>query len=92
MELFVNGDLTLVGERRVTLGGVQTARVNLARMIDHCDNADIFLISTGSISTCLLPHLLGTLELTMSWKHSLWSSVHTDLHNPCVHALRRLTS
>ena len=42
IELLVNGDLTLVGERGVTLSGGQKARVNLARAFYH--DADIFLL------------------------------------------------
>ena len=42
IELFVDGDLTLVGERGVTLSGGQKARVNLARAIYY--DADIFLL------------------------------------------------
>ena len=38
----VDGDLTLVGERGVTLSGGQKARVNLARAV-YCD-ADIYLL------------------------------------------------
>ena len=38
----VDGDLTLVGERGVTLSGGQKARVNLARAVYH--DADIFLL------------------------------------------------
>ena len=40
--LLVDGDLTLVGERGVTLSGGQKARVNLARVIYH--DADIYLL------------------------------------------------
>ena len=40
--MLVDGDLTLVGERGVTLSGGQKARVNLARVIYH--NADIYLL------------------------------------------------
>ena len=38
----VDGDLTPVGERGVTLSGGQKARVNLARAVYH--DADIFLL------------------------------------------------
>ena len=38
----IDGDLTLVGERGVTLSGGQKARVNLARAV-YCD-ADIYLL------------------------------------------------
>ena len=38
----VDGDLTLVGERGVTLSGGQKARVNLARVLYR--DADIYLL------------------------------------------------
>ena len=40
--MLVDGDLTLVGERGVTLSGGQKARVSLARAIYH--DADICLL------------------------------------------------
>ena len=40
--MMVDGDLTLVGERGVTLSGGQKARVNLARAVYH--DADIYLL------------------------------------------------
>ena len=42
IELFVEGDRTLVGERGVTLSGGQKARVSLARAVYH--DADIYLL------------------------------------------------
>lgn len=42
LELFPNGDLTLVGERGVSLSGGQKARVNLARAVYR--KADIYLL------------------------------------------------
>ena len=39
---FSNGDLTIVGERGVTLSGGQKARVNLARSL--YDDADIYIL------------------------------------------------
>ena len=38
----MDGDLTLVGERGVTLSGGQKARVNLARAVYH--DADVYLL------------------------------------------------
>ena len=40
--MLVNSDLTLVGERGVTLSGGQKARVNLARAVYH--QADVYLL------------------------------------------------
>ena len=42
IDTFENGDLTLVGERGVTLSGGQKARVSLARSLYH--EADIYLL------------------------------------------------
>ncbi|CAD6992278.1 unnamed protein product [Ceratitis capitata] len=42
LELMINGDLTIVGERGVSLSGGQKARVNLARAIYH--KADVYLL------------------------------------------------
>ena len=42
MAVLVHGDLTLVGERGVTLSGGQKARVNLARAVYH--QADLYLL------------------------------------------------
>ena len=42
MGQLLHGDLTLVGERGVTLSGGQKARVNLARAVYH--RADLFLL------------------------------------------------
>lgn len=42
LEILVDGDLTLVGERGVSLSGGQKARVNLARALYH--DADIYIL------------------------------------------------
>ena len=42
IDAMISGDLTLVGERGVTLSGGQKARVNLARAVYH--EADIYLL------------------------------------------------
>ena len=42
MELLSNGDLTLVGERGVTLSGGQRARISLARAVYR--DADVYLL------------------------------------------------
>ena len=42
LELFIDGDLTLVGERGITLSGGQRSRVSLARAV--YSNADIYLL------------------------------------------------
>ncbi|XP_054168884.1 ATP-binding cassette sub-family C member 4-like [Oppia nitens] len=42
LQLFPNGDMTIVGERGVSLSGGQKARINLARAL-YCD-ADVYLL------------------------------------------------
>ena len=51
------GDLTLVGERGVTLSGGQKARVNLARAI--YSNADVYLLDDplSAVDTGVARHL-----------------------------------
>ncbi len=53
----VNDDLTLVGERGVTLSGGQKARVSLARAIYH--QADIYLLDDplSAVDTAVAKHL-----------------------------------
>ena len=53
----VDGDLTLVGERGVTLSGGQKARVNLARAI--YSNADVYLLDDplSAVDTGVARHL-----------------------------------
>ena len=57
MELFDNGDLTLVGERGVTLSGGQKARVNLARAVYR--DADIYLLDDplSAVDAAVARHL-----------------------------------
>ncbi len=52
-----DGDLTLVGERGVTLSGGQKARVNLARAVYH--DADIYLLDDplSAVDTAVGKHL-----------------------------------
>ena len=53
------GDLTLVGERGVTLSGGQKARVNLARAVYH--DADIFLLDDplSAVDAAVAAHLFN---------------------------------
>ena len=53
----VDGDLTLVGERGVTLSGGQKARVNLARAVYH--DADIVILDDplSAVDTVVARHL-----------------------------------
>jgi len=53
----VDGDLTLVGERGVTLSGGQKARVNLARAL--YSNADVYLLDDplSAVDTGVARHL-----------------------------------
>ncbi len=53
----MNDDLTLVGERGVTLSGGQKARVSLARAIYH--QADIYLLDDplSAVDTAVAKHL-----------------------------------
>ena len=57
MNTFLNGDLTLVGERGVILSGGQKARVNLARAVYR--DADIYLLDDplSAIDTVVGKHL-----------------------------------
>ena len=50
-------DLTLVGERGVTLSGGQKARINLARVIYH--DADIYLLDDplSAVDSAIAMHL-----------------------------------
>ena len=52
-----DGDLTLVGERGVTLSGGQKARINLARAIYH--DADIYLLDDplSAVDSAIAMHL-----------------------------------
>ena len=53
----MDGDLTLVGERGVTLSGGQKARVNLARAVYH--EADVYLLDDplSAVDTGVGKHL-----------------------------------
>ena len=57
MELLPDGDLTLVGERGVTLSGGQKARVNLARAAYR--EADVYLLDDplSAVDTAVSRHL-----------------------------------
>lgn len=68
---FADGDLTLVGERGVTLSGGQKARVNLARAIYH--DADIFILDDplSAVDVAVAKHIFDrynnneTIDMTM---------------------------
>ncbi len=57
LKLFLDGDLTLVGERGVTLSGGQKARVSLARAVYR--QADIYLLDDplSAVDTVVAKHL-----------------------------------
>ncbi len=62
MELLVNGDLTLVGERGMTLSGGQKARVNLARAVYR--DADIYLLDDplSAVDSAVGKHIFNRWE------------------------------
>ena len=53
----IDGDLTMVGERGVTLSGGQKARVNLARAVYR--DADVYLLDDplSAVDTAVAKHL-----------------------------------
>ena len=77
----VDGDLTLVGERGVTLSGGQKARVNLARAVYH--DADIFLLDDplSAVDAAVARHIF---DKYLSYRYKLQLSLIL-----CVHYLYR---
>ena len=71
---FVDGDLTLVGERGVTLSGGQKARVSLARAVYH--DADIYLLDDplSAVDTAVAKHLFDKYVIIMSYP--MWCKFH----------------
>ena len=63
---FIDGDLTLVGERGVTLSGGQKARVNLARAVYH--DADIVILDDplSAVDTAVAKHLFEEYVVKLS--------------------------
>ncbi len=53
----MHGDLTLVGERGVTLSGGQKARVNLARAVYHESDIYIFDSPLGAVDAAVARHI-----------------------------------
>ena len=61
----VDGDLTLVGERGVTLSGGQKARVNLARAVYH--DADVYLLDDplSAVDAAVARHIFDKLVVLL---------------------------
>uniref|UniRef100_A0A3B4GJ00 Multidrug resistance-associated protein 4 n=1 Tax=Pundamilia nyererei TaxID=303518 RepID=A0A3B4GJ00_9CICH len=77
LEMFPDGDLTLIGDRGATLSGGQKARVNLARAV--YEDSDIYLLDDplSAVDAEVGKHLFDKLDLSFQFNTGHFMALYT---------------
>ena len=79
MEHLPHGDLTLVGERGVTLSGGQKARVNLARAVYR--QADVYLLDDplSAVDAAVSRHIFDRYICVFTYIYCIYDYINLDV-------------